>query len=103
MHADVMSLIVVVPKQLKDAIVDALIGLECISGFNMDTIAGFSRKHSHLNVHEQVQGYRHLIRFEVICDHAHLEELLAVLQPVCEPARARYWITPVIAQGHFTE
>lgn len=102
MPTDAVSLIVIVPTGLKDAMVDRLISLECISGFNMDRIAGFSREHSRFNVREQVQGYRRFIRFEVICDHCHLDELLAALQPICEVVEARYWITSVSEQGHFS-
>lgn len=102
MSADAISLIVIVPSELKDTVVDRLISLDSISGFNMDKIAGFSREHSRFSIREQVQGYRRFIRFEVICAHDDLEKLFSALQPICAPVQARYWITPVIEQGHFS-
>lgn len=101
MLTEIISLIVIVPTDLKDTMVDKLICLDCISGFNMDTIAGFSGEHSRYNVREQVQGYRRYLRFEVICDRGHLDELFLALGPVCDPVEARYWVAPVIEQGHF--
>ncbi len=101
MCAEAVSLIVIVPTELKDTMVDTLIGLDRISGFNMDNVAGFSREHSRFSVREQVQGYRRLFRFEVICKRDHLNELVAALRPICAPVKARFWVTPVIDQGHF--
>lgn len=96
-------LVVVIPNELKDELVDTLISLEGISGFNMARIAGFSREHSQYNLRERVVGYRDLFRFEVVHAQPDQAGLLEALEPVCGRARSRYWIVPLLEEGHFGE
>lgn len=98
---DYQLLIVVVPVDIKDDVVDTLIGLEGISGFNLETIAGYSREHSQFNIREQVEGYRQLFRFEVMHRADQQDQLISSLRPVCAGPHLRYWIVPIIEQGHF--
>ena len=98
---DVQMLVAIVPAEIQDDVVDTLIALEAISGFNLTRIAGFSREHSHFSLRERVEGHREMYRFEVLHEPAQEESLLQALEPVCAVARARYWILPLRAHGHF--
>ena len=60
---DRQLLVMMVPGDLRDDVIDSLISGEGISGFNMTTIAGYSREHSQYDLREQVEGYRQLFKF----------------------------------------
>lgn len=94
-------LIIVVPEETKDDVVDTLIELDEISGFNLAKIAGYSKENSQFNILEQVEGYRNLFRFEILHTCQQQPQLLKSLDHVCGSAGLRYWITPIIQQGHF--
>lgn len=98
---DNYALVVVVPAEVKDELIDTLMGLAEISGFSMTEIAGYSREHDQYSQREQVAGYRILYRFEILHALEHRARLLQALEPACKLAHARYWITPVVEQGHF--
>ena len=100
---DGQLLIIMVPGDLRDDVVDTLIAYEGISGFNMTTMAGYSKEHSQYDVREQVEGYRQYYKFEVLHRQMQKAELLATLSPVCASSNIRYWIEPVLEQGHFGE
>jgi len=102
MH-DAQILVAIVPAEIKDDVVDTLIALEPISGFNLTKIAGYSREHSHFSLREQVEGHREMYRFEVMHERAQEEALIRALGRVCAVARARYWIVPIRGTGHFGE
>lgn len=93
-------LVLMVPAELRDDVVDSLIACEGVSGFNMTTIAGYSKEHSQYDLREQVEGYRQFFKFEVMHPQEQQVALLGVLRPVCESAHIRYWILPVREQGH---
>jgi hypothetical protein len=97
---DHQLLIMMVPGELRDDVVDSLSGCEGISGFNMTTMAGFSKEHSQYDLREQVEGYRKFFKFEVMHARPQQATLLAALRPVCSSANIRYWIVPVLEQGH---
>jgi hypothetical protein len=93
-------LVMMVPGDIRDDVVDTLMGSVGISGFNMTTMAGYSKEHSQYDLREQVEGYRQYFKFEVMHSPVQQVELLALLRPVCAAANIRYWIVPVIDQGH---
>jgi hypothetical protein len=97
---DRQLLIMMVPGELRDDVVDTLIGFEGISGFNMTTIAGYSKEHSQYDLREQVEGYRQFFKFEVMHLRPRQGELLAALRPLSAAAKIRYWIVPVLEQDH---
>ena len=76
---DCQLLILVAPVDIKDDIVDVLIELEGITGFNLEKMAGYSKEHSQFNVREQVEGYRELYRFEVMHSKQQQPHLLSSL------------------------
>lgn len=98
--AELQLLVMMVPGEIKDDVVDTLIACDGISGFNMETIAGYSKEHSRYNLREQVEGYREFFKFEVMHRPDQEQLLLSSLRPVCESAHIRYWILPVLKQGH---
>ena len=93
-------LILMVPGEIRDDVVDSLSVCEHISGFNMTTMAGYSKEHSLYDLREQVEGYRQFFKFEVMHASVQQADLLAALRPVCGSARVRDWIVPVREQGH---
>jgi hypothetical protein len=97
---DHQLLIMMVPGEIRDDVIDSLSGCEGISGFNMTTMAGFSKEHSQYDLREQVEGYRQFFKFEVMHARTQQEMLMAALRPVCSSASIRYWLVPVLEQGH---
>jgi hypothetical protein len=92
-------LVVMVPEDMRDDIIDVLIGCVGISGFNMQSIAGYSREHSQYDLREQVQGHRQLCKFEVLHEPEQQAQLLAALRPASSATHIRYWILPVMEEG----
>jgi hypothetical protein len=90
-----------VPTNLKDEIVDLLISLPNLSGFNLKKMSGYSKEHSLFDIAEQVEGYRTFYQFEVLISSNEVSNLKECLNPVCQPAKLKYWLTPVIENGHF--
>ncbi len=93
-------LILMVPGELRDDVVDCLMAYQHVSGFNMTRMAGYSKEHSQYDLREQVEGYREFFKFEVMHPQERQMELLGTLRPVCSAAGIRYWIVPVREQGH---
>ncbi|PHS18131.1 MAG: hypothetical protein COA86_08275 [Kangiella sp.] len=93
-------LVVIVPVEIKDDLVDTLMSLECISGFNFSEIGGYSKTHSQYDISEQVQGYRKLQRFEIIHHSTQETLILETLRKVCKNAHVRYWSSPINSMGH---
>jgi hypothetical protein len=93
-------LVMMVPSQIRDDVIDILMASDGISGFNMETIAGYSKEHSQYNLREQVEGFREFFEFEVMHTPEQAPTLLASLHPVCESASVRYWVVPVLSHGH---
>lgn len=93
-------LILMIPAELRDDVVDCLMACDQVSGFNMTTMAGYSKEHSQYDLREQVEGYREFFKFEVMHPAAQQAALMDSLRPVCAAARIRYWLVPVREQGH---
>ncbi|KTF18364.1 DUF3240 family protein [Pseudoalteromonas sp. H105] len=89
-----------VPTNIKDEVVDALISLDCISGFNLKKIEGYSKAHSEYDIAEQVEGYRSLYQLEVHILVTQLQTIKTALTPVFKYIKLKYWVTPVIESGH---
>ncbi|TGD74843.1 DUF3240 domain-containing protein [Mangrovimicrobium sediminis] len=95
-------LVAIVSEGIRDDLIDALIELPEISGFNLQAIDGYSREHSQYDLREQVAGYRRLCRVEVMHAEEHQAALLARLNTVSAASPIRYWITPLLGCGHLT-
>ncbi len=93
--------ILISPKELKDDLVDALIAMEQITGFNLKKMSGYSKEHSHFNITEQVEGYRELFQFEVLVKMEDKTALMQKLSPICQSANLRFWFLPISDSGHF--
>jgi hypothetical protein len=94
-------LVLIVPLEIKDEVVDCLMALDFISGFNLNMINGYSRIHSQYDVSEQVEGHRRLYRFEVLHKGEEEEPILNAIKASCSKDQVRYWVMPVNSQGHF--
>lgn len=90
-----------VPKELQDEIIDILMDFPSITGFNLNQINGYSKEHSCYDLAEQVEGFRLFSQFEILLPEQFLNDIKLVLNPICQPARLKYWITPVLESGHF--
>ena len=93
------ALVIMVPRQRRDDVVDALMGCEQLGGFTLSLAGGFSREHAQLDLRERVQGYRDVERFEVLCTPEVRSELLERLAAVAGMDRFRYWVLPLLEQG----
>ena len=98
--ADLQLLVLMLPGDIRHDVVDTLIGCEGISGFNMTTISGYSKEHSRYDLREQVRGHRQFFKVEVMHEPSQRAAVLATLRPVCASAKVRYWILPLLEQGH---
>lgn len=98
-NPDNVLLIAIVPRALKDDVVDTLITVPFISGFSLSKIQGFSQEHSQFNVSEQVVGYQDFYRFEVAHLPTDTQALLNHLQEVTQQRVIRFWVVPVIQAG----
>lgn len=98
---DQQLLVLMVPADIRDDVIDVLIEIDGISGFNMQTIAGYSKEHSRYSLREQVEGFREMFAFEVMHSPEQEARLLEALRPVCRIAAVRYWVVPVMSHGHF--
>jgi hypothetical protein len=85
-----------VPTEMKDNMVDVLMGESSISGFSLSKIQGFSSQNSHFNIKEQVEGYKDIYRFEVLHDSEQTESLLERVKERFIAGKVRYWVTPVL-------
>jgi len=88
------------PTGLKDDVVDTLIALPNITGFNLKTIHGYSKEHSLFDISEQVEGYRAYFQFEILVTAIDVDTLKASLTTICHNTKLKYWLTPVLASGH---
>ncbi|GAA6206410.1 MULTISPECIES: DUF3240 family protein [Thalassotalea] len=90
-----------VPTELKDDVVDVLIALPSITGFNLKNIHGYSKEHSLYDISEQVEGYKSYFQIEVLISKVNIDKLKSNVSSVCPSAKLKYWITPVLDSGHF--
>ena len=90
-----------VPTGLKDDVIDKLISFTKITGFNLKKTDGYSKEHSQFDIAEQVEGYRSFYQFEVLIVLKEVQQLKEILNPICQPAKLKYWLTPVIESAHF--
>lgn len=44
---------------------------------------------------EQVEGYRAFYQIEILISLKDIKQLKASLIPICQPAKLRYWLTPL--------
>ena len=101
MVSDKQLLVLIGAQETRDELVDLLMAQTYLSGFSLSDIAGYSAEHSEFSVQEQVAGSRLMCRFEVMLHSCHLDQLKQALSPVCVPAGVRYWLLPVLSEGHF--
>lgn len=92
------------PLDMRDAVVDALLELDELSGFSIVPIDGHSRDNSQLDKLEQVVGYRRMFRLEVIVNSDLREQVIDHLR-VCRSYKPgdkgiRYYVTPIVESGH---
>lgn len=92
------------PLELRDAVVDTLLELDNLSGFSIVPIDGHSRENSQFDKLEQVVGYRHMFRLEVIVDAGLRQQVITQLRQCrsCIPGDKgiRYYVTPILDSGH---
>ncbi len=94
-----LLLIAIVPSEVKDDLVDALMEYEKLSGFSLSKIQGYSRAHSRYSLREQVEGHREFFRFELLHQPSDTAELRALLGKVSAMTSIRYWILPLVESG----
>lgn len=93
---DMLILVAMVPENMKDVLVDALIAQKQLSGFSLSKIQGYSAANSHFNIQEQVEGYKDLYRFEIMHEAGFSEHLLTIVKSLFHTGNLRYWVTPTL-------
>ena len=101
MNEKLELLVVMVPIELRDSAVDALMTVKPLSGFNIKPIQGFSRKHAEFNAKEKVQGYVDCAQFEILISRETKQRVFEALKPICSPVAAKYWMIQVLESDHF--
>jgi hypothetical protein len=96
---ELQLMVVLVPWRLREDIVDVLMPLEEITGFNALEAEGFSREHSHFNLAEQVAGSRRFCRFEILHAPRDRQRILDTLAPQVGFEHVRYWVVDLVAAG----
>ncbi len=91
-------LILNIPPELEDQLVDYLLSLDDLNGFTSYPARGHG-EHRQMSVAEKVTGRRRRIQFELILDHALADRLLAGLRDNVG-TDIYYWLQPVAASGH---
>jgi hypothetical protein len=94
-------LMLVVPPELEETVIDWLLAREEISGFTGQTVYGHSREHGGFSLVEQVTGRQRRVMFQVQTDETTARALLAALGGDLSGAGIRYWVVPVVAAGRF--
>lgn len=92
-------LVLLVPSEMHDDMVDALMAHAVVSGFTVAAVSGFSREHSRFSLAEQVAGSRRISRFEVLHSPADRADLMAALALVGGRERLHYWVQPILEHG----
>jgi nitrogen regulatory protein PII len=90
-------LVLNIPVELEEDLVDYLLSLEGIAGFTSFRVQGHG-EHSELSVAEQVTGRRTRLRYEIVLDQAGVSR---VLQGLAEGVGSDiiYWQQPVTNFG----
>lgn len=91
-------LVLIVPPQIEEHLVDFLLEQEGFSGFSLHRIEG-SPAHGRLSLAEQVTGRRKQVMFQVHAPCAEARALVARLGETFAGAGLHYWIAPLIDAG----
>lgn len=96
-------LLLFIEKQLEPDAIDCLIGLPEVSGFTLSQVQGFSREHAQFDQAEQVAGSRSLLKLEILHQPEHTAVILDALKALNGRHPPRYWLVPVLAEGHVAD
>ncbi|MBD2858655.1 DUF3240 family protein [Spongiibacter sp. KMU-158] len=90
-------LVLNIPPELEDELVDYLLGIEALSGFTSYPVRGHGEQRR-LSIAEQVTGRRKRVQFELILSAPALTTLLEGLSSV--GTDIYYWYQDVAGSGH---
>ena len=88
-------------REQKDDILDCLIQLNCLSGFSLYDIDGFSRNHKRFDIGEQIRGARRMFVVEVICRETDVAKIRKSLSALHFNESIRYLLQPIETDGHW--
>ena len=86
-------------QQLCDQVTDTLIASEHCNGFTLSPVQGYSKHHAQDDLKEQIAGYRHIFRLDILHSPEEQHHVLSLLASVGSQHPMRYWITPVLQHG----
>lgn len=92
-----IMLVMNLPPELEDDMVDYLLALNSVSGFNSYVIRGHG-EHTDMSIAEQVAGRRKRVQFETMIDEADLTTVVAGLQTQVG-AGINYWHYAISTMG----
>ena len=98
------NLTLIVHTDIKQALADALRGLEVVEGFTFMPIEGHGpqgARDTFLSARDQVVGYVPHVRVDLVLDDADVDKVLAALQASNYGVAGRgvYWVTHLERQG----
>ncbi|MFZ2725309.1 MAG: DUF3240 family protein [Methylococcaceae bacterium] len=88
-----------VPPDLEELVVDCLLLLERDHGFCTFPLYSHHHESKGLSLAEQVSGRQKKIRFQMIIDAKGLADLLAQLQEKFSGSGISYWVFPITESG----
>ena len=95
-------LIVNCSPELEDALVDALLEIEAVTGFTVFKAQGHGPGGA-LSIAEQVAGRRNRIEVRIALAEEQVQNCLRGLASVLPNPDIMYWVVPVLASGRLSE
>jgi len=91
-----------IPPGLEEDVVDLLLGLDSISGYQSYPTRGHGQVGA-MSIAEQVAGRRDRVQFEVVLDSDVLDSVLEELKAAFPLRDAIYWVLPVNRSGRLSD
>jgi len=91
-----------IPPDLEEDVVDLLLTMDDIPGFQSYPIRGHGRVGA-MTIAEQVEGRRNRVQFEVVLENERLEAVLQKLKAALPVPDIIYWVLPISTSGRLFE
>jgi hypothetical protein len=98
-HCDEALIVLNVPPNLEDLVIDWLLARESDTGFTSFPVSGHSTSHSELSPAEQVSGRERRQMFQVQIKRDAVDSFLDDARESLGAVGAHFWVLPLIAGG----
>ncbi len=100
MSAEEFLVMLNVPVELEESMVDCLLSLESEDGFSSFQINSHDHRNIGLSLAEQVAGRQRKLRFQFYLPKSRLEQLQAKLRKEFTGSGIHFWIIPMMDSGY---